>query len=150
MHAEGVGDFVNPEGFGYGRDREHVRGYQSHQFRSMPEPDRSEMGQTQRWSIQSLELVSLLKHPEPVAYLSQHLPRMDELREAPTRPLKGFETKALAALKTGEDLQVESDADEIRMLGSIRAVEVCTSCHAVKRGELLGAFSYTLRRQTAK
>lgn len=167
MHREGVTDFVNPAGFGYVVDREHVLGFQSHHFRAMPEfpavgpatfaviaarEARRKAGnkETERWRVQSLELVSLLKHTEPVAYVSQHLPRMDELRDAPTRPLKGFEIKALAGLRSGEDIEFESDSDEIRLLGSIRAVKDCTSCHLVKRGDLLGAFSYTLRRQIAK
>jgi hypothetical protein len=145
LHDEGVVDFVNPKGFGYIKDRDHVKGFQPHQFRAMPHLDES-ANEKQRWSIQRLELVSLLKHAEPVAYVSEHLPRMDELRHAKTRPLDAFEKTALAALRRGEDLKVESTTHCIRMLGSIRAVKQCLDCHRVKRGDLLGAFSYTLRR----
>jgi hypothetical protein len=145
MHEKGITEFVNPQGFGYIKDRQHVKGFQSHHFRSVPRLADSWPG-TDRWIVQSLELVSLLKHEEPVAYLSKNLPRMDELRDAPTRPLDSFEKSALAALQSGEDLQVDTAADQIRMLGSIRAVKQCLACHRVTRGELLGAFSYTLRR----
>ena len=38
------------------------------------------------------------------AYVSDHLPSMDELRSATTRPLDNFETLGLIALCQGEDL----------------------------------------------
>ncbi len=145
MHETGVTDFVNPAGFGYIRDRDHVTGFQPHHFRAVPSlADSKQVREV--WQVQTLELVSLLKHPEPVAYVSKYLPRMDELRDAPTRPLDSFEKQALAVLRRGEDLKVDTAADQIRMLGSVRAVKQCMACHRVKRGELLGAFSYTLRR----
>jgi hypothetical protein len=146
MHEVGLLDFLNPQGFGYVKDRDHVAGYQEHQFRNMPELD-PEAPQTQRWRIIKLELVSLLKYPRPLVYLSQHLPRMQELRQAKTRPLNGFEKAALRALREGEDLKVRSTPDCIRFLGSIRAGRQCLDCHQVERGDLLGAFSYQLRRQ---
>ena len=148
MHRDSVVDFVNPRGFGYIQDREHVKGFQAHHFRQMPRLQGSEK-ESQRWRIQTLELVSLLKHQEPVAYLSEHLPRMDELRDAKTRPLIPFEKSALAELRRGEDLKVESTFDLIRMVGSIRAVKQCLSCHHARRGDPLGAFSYTLLRDAA-
>jgi hypothetical protein len=80
-----------------------------------------------------------------VAYLSKNLPRMDELRNAPTRSLDAFESESLKALQTGEDLQVRHGKNEIRMLGSIRAAKQCLQCHEVERGDLLGAFSYKLK-----
>jgi hypothetical protein len=146
LHQDSVLDFVNPKGFGLIEDKEHVKGFQVHHFHAVPrlqEPP----GQTQRWHIQSLELVSLLKHDEPVTYVSKHLPRMDELRDAPTRPLTSFERSALAALRKGHDLQVESTADRIHVLGSIRAIKQCSACHDGERGDLLGAFSYSLIRE---
>jgi hypothetical protein len=134
------------KGFGFIEDREHVKGFQAHHFHAMPSLKASPT-QTQRWRIQSLELVSLLKHEEPVAYLSKHLPRMDELRDAPTRPLNPFEKSALSKLQKGDDLQTETTTNQIHMLGSIRALNQCLTCHRVQRGDLLGAFSYTLCRE---
>lgn len=74
---------------------------------------------------------------------------MDELRDAPTRPLNPFETSALPALRKGRELEASFSADHIRMLGAIRATKQCLGCHAGERGEMLGAFSYLLRREDA-
>jgi hypothetical protein len=79
-----------------------------------------------------------------------HLPRMDRLSsdDAPTRPLDAFETDALAKLWKDEDVVVKNDGDDYRMLGSLRAAKQCLDCHSVQRGELLGAFSYSLRHES--
>jgi hypothetical protein len=144
LHIESQVDFVNAKGFGDVQAREHVAGFQGHAFRTMPKLE-SGGERPQRWTLQKLELVSLLKHEQPAVYLSEHLPRMDELREAKTRPPSSFESAALADLQSGEDLKVQTTANRLRMLGSIRAVEQCLQCHQVKRGDLLGAFSYQFR-----
>jgi len=78
-------------------------------------------------------------------FAANNLPRMDELTDAPTRPLDGFETAALQQLQAGTEIVVEEDAGELRMLGSLRAAKQCTECHAVSRGDLLGAFTYRLQ-----
>ena len=80
-------------------------------------------------------------------YLSEHLPRMDELRNAETRALDEFEQRALPQLHDGEDTVVEQGLNQIRMLGSVRAAKQCLDCHSVRRGDLLGAFSYLLDRK---
>jgi len=154
FHADGVVDFVNPAGFGVadwrrdgigGRDLTRVIGFQPHAFRQRPQlPER----RGAMWKIEQLQLVSLLKHETPVAYESDNLPRMDELREARTRPLNEFEASALEQLRTGEELAVHETRDAIEMLGSLRAIHVCTDCHQVPQQTLLGAFSYRLRRPT--
>ena len=139
LHQSGVFEFLNPSGFGYIKDREHVAGFQSHQFRQPPVlPVLTEQ-------VQSIDLVSLLLHETPVAYVSDELPQMDKLRKAPTRPLNDFESAGLAKLRKGEDLVVESSSSKMRMLGSIRRTKQCMECHGGHRGDLLGAFSYTLR-----
>jgi hypothetical protein len=71
---------------------------------------------------------------------------MDELREAPTRPLDDFEAAGLVELRRGEDLLLSDVADGRRVLGSIRSTNQCLGCHGGERGQLLGAFSYTLVR----
>jgi hypothetical protein len=98
------------------------------------------------WQVARLELVSLLKFSEPAVYLSDELPNMERLTSVPTRPLNAFERDALVKLRTDEDLVVRYSASTIRMLGSLRAGTNCLECHSVQRGELLGAFSYELRR----
>ncbi|MDG3008027.1 hypothetical protein [Paludisphaera mucosa] len=130
-------DFVNPEGFGYVRDRRHVAGFETHQFSRIPEP-------ASRWKLRNLELASLLLHEEPVVYTSAELPRMDRLHGKPTRPLDRFEGPALGALRRGEDLVVARDGDSVRMLGAVRSLAACVACHGGARGDLLGAFSYDL------
>jgi hypothetical protein len=146
MHRNSIVDFANRDSFGYVRDREHVAGFQPHRFTRMPSLERP-AGKTECWEIRRLDLVSLLKHDEPVAYVWENLPRMKELGSAPIRALDDIEKRMLTALQKGEDLQVEVAKDRIRMLGSVRAARQCLGCHDVNRGDLLGAFSYKLSRQ---
>jgi hypothetical protein len=42
------------------------------------------------------------------------------------------------------DFVIDDNDDRIRMVGSLRAGKNCLECHSVRRGELLGAFSYEL------
>jgi hypothetical protein len=140
LHEDSLLSFFDPRGFGYVQDRDHVVGFQPHAFSRAPQV-------ASKWWIDRLELVSLLKHEEPAVYLSEHLPRMQELRDAETRPLDSFEQEALAALRGGEELYKKSTPGQIRMLGAIRAVRQCLKCHSAERGDLLGAFSYDLRRE---
>jgi hypothetical protein len=144
FHHSGFANFLDPLRFGLIEDRDHVAGFISHRFYRGPSLPLEK--ERDHWFIQNLQLVSLLKHDPPAAYLSENLPRMDELRDAKTRPLDAFEEQALAALRGGEDVTMQEGPDRIRMLGSIRALKQCVKCHAVERGELLGAFSYELRR----
>jgi hypothetical protein len=140
MHEENLLDFVYPKGFGFIKDRRHVAGFAAHQFGQVPAPADS-------WTVRNIDLVSLLLHHEPVAYITDHLPRMDELRNAPIRPLDELETAGLASLRQGEELVVRETVDAMRMLGALRSLKQCVRCHGGERGDLLGAFSYTLRRE---
>jgi hypothetical protein len=133
FHQESVVDFANPIAFGFLKDRRHVAGFQEHQISKTPTP-------SDRWELQTLDLIGVVQH----AYVSEHLPRMDELRAAPTRSLDEFEAAGLPALERGEDLFVRDREQERRMLGAIRAARQCLDCHGGERGDLLGAFSYTL------
>lgn len=101
------------------------------------------------WQLSRLELVSLLKAPQPQVYLSRNLPNMKELNRAPTRPLDKFESNNLQKLREGEHLVIEFNSTEIRMLGGIRAANQCVECHRVQHGYLLGAFTYILRHASA-
>ncbi|MEO1530154.1 MAG: hypothetical protein AAFX06_32545 [Planctomycetota bacterium] len=98
------------------------------------------------WGVKTLQLVSLLKHDRPKVYVSKTLPNMESLPEANVRDLDGFESRALERLYNGEDLCIEGRQNQVRMLGSLRAIEQCRDCHFVKRGQLLGAFSYEFAR----
>ena len=70
---------------------------------------------------------------------------MANARNTPTRPLDRFERFALPTLERGEDLFVSEAGDGLRMLGAVRSARQCVKCHGGSRGDLLGAFSYTLR-----
>jgi hypothetical protein len=142
LHTSSLDDFLNPLGFGYVRNRRQVTGFLAHRFTTYPQYAERQGG----WRIDALDLISILKHKEPVAYVSKHLPRMDELRAAPTRPLDEFESERLAKLRSGETLSAAEGPRRLRMLGAIRAQEICLNCHTAKKDDLLGAFSYDLRR----
>ena len=139
FHEASVVEFVNSEGFGFVKDRRHVAGFQEHQFKDIQTPPPN-------WSLQRIDLIGLVVHKEPVVYVSEFLPRMDELRAASTRPVDEFEAAGLRALERGEELFVRDQGRERRMLGAIRAVRQCLSCHDGERGDLLGAFAYRLTR----
>jgi|GEM_PF-897696 len=153
FHLAGTIDFVNAPGFGYipsqkgsgtpFGDLSRVMGFQPHAFRKPPGIRRAP-GTQATWLIDRLELVSLLKHSEPAVYISKHLPRMDELSEATTRPLSDFESQALPKLRAGEELVIDTQPGEIRMLGAVRAITRCLDCHRAREGDLLGAFTYRL------
>jgi hypothetical protein len=160
---DSVSDFVFSHGWGFIKDRRHVAGFAGHRFTNVPAPSDGWRIQDDltdkhtkltepgtRWAVRTLDLVSLLLHEEPVAYVSEHLPAMDEARDAPTRPLDRFEGFGLAALRAGTDLFVGEDGDGLRMLGGIRSTAQCITCHGCRRGDLLGAFSYTLKRPEEK
>lgn len=143
MHVASMTDFVNAEGFGYVRSLDEVAGFQSHQFREFPElPDEITNSPASSWTLRRLELVSLLKHDEPRAYVTGNLPRMEDMADAPTRRLDGFEQRALRELESGKDLIVDDDPHRIRLFGSLRATRQCVECHDAQRGHLLGAFTY--------
>lgn len=137
LQRDSVLDFLNPLGLGYAKDRRHVAGFDSHGFDRVP---------TSPWKIRTLDLVGLVVHPKPVVYMSDNLPRMEELRKAPTRDLSAFESAGLAKLREGDDLFVRQMPEgSLRALGAVRALKQCLGCHGGARGDLLGAFSYDLR-----
>ncbi|MDB5386674.1 MAG: hypothetical protein JWM11_2320 [Planctomycetaceae bacterium] len=145
FHLEQIVDFVPVESLGVFDQDNKVRGFQSHAFREMPGDLKPQTDQF-RWKLEQLELVSMLKHEVPVAYVSKNLPAMDELKEAPTRPLDAFEEQAITTLLKGEEIVINTGYNQQRMVGSIRAVSKCMKCHAVVGGALLGAFTYRFYR----
>ena len=137
LHFAGVRDFVNVKGFGYVKDRQHVAGFYPHQFSTTPS--------NEKLRITRLELVSLSMHERPVVYVSKDLPRMRELKKAATRPLNDLEAMGLAKLEAGDDLFVREIDGAVHMLGALRSVAQCVQCHGRERGDLLGAFSYSMQ-----
>jgi hypothetical protein len=143
LHDDARHDFLDPGGFGYFRDRDHVAGFVPHGF---SKPSLLTGGRHTRWLTVRVDLVSLLKHEKPMAYISEHLPNMTELRDAPVRELDAFEQRALSSLLAGEDLVSDVHPGRVRTVGSLRATRRCLDCHDVERGTLLGAFSYEFLR----
>lgn len=154
FHHAGQMNFVNVIGLGYVKDRDHVAGFVGHQFTSAPEyseesrinPPQEKTAPKERWLLRRLELMSVWKYDQPAVYVLDHLPRMDEIKNATTRPLNEFEQQALKTLQKGEDLATDATVNRIHLLGSLRAGKQCLECHQVERGDLLGAFSYELQR----
>lgn len=98
------------------------------------------------WRLKSMQLVSLLKDDEPRVYDDSAIPNMERLVGVPLRDLDAFETDAIEQLYQGEDVVIRSHRNRVRMLGSMRTMVQCQTCHATDRGELLGAFTYDFVR----
>jgi hypothetical protein len=137
VHQIGLMDFVNRERFGYFESRDRVAGFTPHTFTKMP-------AKTADVRILRLELVSLLRFEESCVYVATTLPNMEHLQGVSTRPVNSFEIEALEKLRFDEDIVIEERPDEIVMVGSLRASSICMTCHSVERGDLLGAFSYSI------
>lgn len=137
MHRNGIKSFANPNGFGYVKDRNHVAMGEKHRFQEQPKA-------APGFSLRRVELMGLLLFDEPVVYVSANLPRMEELRKAPTRGLDSFENKALAHMQKGSDMLAGTTPEGVRMVGAIRSAKTCVKCHGGQEGDLLGAFSYVL------
>jgi hypothetical protein len=144
LHWYARGDFLSPEWFGAVAAPQRAAGFVPHGMRYALA---ARLKDTKEWTLNRVELVSLLKFDEPRVYVLDHLPRMDQLsgEDVPTRGLDDFERTALEKLWRDEDIVVDVRGDECRMLGSLRAARQCLDCHSVERGELLGAFTYVLR-----
>ena len=137
FHLTSIGSFVNARGFGYLVSRREVAGFTPHAFQGLPDPKPP-------YKLQRLELVGLVRNPEPAVYVSEFLPRMTELDAVATRPADGFEASALVKLAAGEDLVATTTGAKVRLLGAVRNMTACVECHGGQRGDLLGAFSYRL------
>jgi hypothetical protein len=139
-HESGATGFLNPAGFGYIQNRARVAGFAPHGFGAY-------FGQYiyKPMNIDHVQLVGILMQEQPVVYLTDGLPSMEQVRQGKTRTLDPFEEAGLRALCDGEDLFVAAKGDTLRMLGSLRATKQCLKCHDAQRGDLLGALSYTLR-----
>jgi hypothetical protein len=142
-HDDGMRYFLYPTGFGYVKDRAHIAGFKPHGFRhGVPE--------SKHWRVHHVQLIGILSHDEPVVYLTDKLPSMEQVRQGKTRALDYFEEAGLPSMRQGDDLFIAQKGDTLRMLGALRATKTCLQCHDAQIGDLLGAFSYTLRLAPAK
>lgn len=118
-------------------------------------PSSTPMASSDRiWRVQQMELVSLLKHDPPVAYKDQGPVSMSSFtkfteKARSTRSLNEMEVASLEALTEGKDRVFAWNASEerLQLLGAIRAKDQCLKCHEVKRGDLLGAFTYWIEEE---
>jgi hypothetical protein len=95
------------------------------------------------WVVKDIQLVGLVKHPDPVVYLTGEA-MVKEKKEVKSRRPDQFESKALDVIQGGGDLvQAEKRGDSLRAVSGIYAGRQCMKCHE-RPGEMLGAFSYRL------
>jgi hypothetical protein len=76
----------------------------------------------------------------------------DSMRAKPNleeRAADSFEAYALQRLKKGDVLVRWERPDFLRAVGAVRAETVCLKCHEVKKGDLLGAFTYQFSKMSA-
>lgn len=145
--------FLDKGRLGYVKDIDNVTGFIGHGFNQLPYDDRRsrEGDRTGSWVLNRLDLIGIVTHGHPVAYLTEKLPNMEELGDAPTRELTEFETNALGELRQEKDLvfeeQADGDSSRLVMVGALRAGKSCATCHSVPYGTLLGAFSYELLKE---
>ena len=141
MHEYYIRRFESSEGFGLSR---------------MPQPpmlDRTGVLQVagKRYSVDRLELVGLQTGPEPVVYVPRRHNLPFNRADFQSRQLSSFEQKALDRLRMGRTIELSPGTvpDTIEVMGALRGDGTCLKCHKnVKEGELLGAFTYRMRRIT--
>jgi len=139
MHAVYVEKFIQSSGFGVGR------------MGPSDLRDRFELVLNgQPHVVKKVELIGLVKHPEPTAYVTFSIPPQkafftnSSARFDKTRALTIFETDALVDLRNGRNDVLGTHDGSAAILGAVRAQEKCLKCHDGKAGNLLGAFSYSM------
>jgi len=103
----------------------------------------------EHWKVLTVQLLGLVKHPDPVVYLTdkasaENAQARKAEKEVATRAPNEFEKWALEGLQRREDLKAEKRGCELHMVAPIYAGKRCVACH--EKGQLLGAFSYTMER----
>ena len=156
FHGNSRWNFLTVAAWGVVKGNKQAAGFEGHAFRDLPtlveprassdDPRPPEPDPKHPWQLTRLELISLLTHDKPQVYVSNRLPRMAELARAKVRELSDFEQQGLTTLQKGGELAADATLNRIYMLGAVRASKQCLECHDAQRGELLGAFSYELRR----
>ncbi len=148
MLAMNITEFVPIASLGYIKDRRQAAGFLPHGQRDYAQPDdyysdhRHEV--FKQYTLRRLDLISLLLHETPVAYVTETLPSMERVKDLQTRPLDAFESVGLLKLRAGEDLYAREYLGHTRLVGALRNAKQCMACHDGAYGDMLGAFSYDL------
>jgi hypothetical protein len=155
-HRNLTASFVNEPGWGYVRSVKEVAGFESHRVGPLQlfYPWRKpfiweypfDSPTDDSWQMENVQLVGLLKQVNPVVYVTEKLPNMDEIKNAETRSLTDWEDQSLVRLLQGEQVVIDAYENAIHMLGAIRASDDCLHCHAARSGDMLGAFTYRFTR----
>ncbi len=105
------------------------------------------------WTVKDVQLVGLVKNPEPVVYLTggaAEAGMKTAKAEVRTRRPDEFESKSLEVIRGGGELvQAEKRDGSLRAISGIYAGRQCAKCHE-RPGEMLGAFTYRLALEDAK
>lgn len=169
FHASAAYSFSRPDSWGLVKSAKEVAGFQPHALKGHPDaaarrsldrdnPVKDKDGRVlnyptkEQWLVRNVELISLLMHETPVAYINaeKQLPTMAAVKDAKTRDLTAPEAKALKELAGGKEVVVlDAVTNQVRMVGAIRMAAACMKCHEGGRGDVLGAFSYELVRVPA-
>ncbi len=169
FHTSTANEFARPDSWGLVKDKTQVAGFRSHTLGYIPDewsrrrhdqenPVKDKSGKIteypliEKWAVRKVELIGLLMHDSPVAYVNpdNKLPTMAAVKEAKTREVTAFESSGLKDLAAGKEVVVvEATTNQVRMVGAIRMAGACVKCHEGSRGDLLGAFSYDLVRDPA-
>lgn len=136
-------DFLHPTTFGEALDQ---GTYVANRPHGVSYPS-SLLLNSERFSLEKLELMGLLLHESPVVYETDGMPDMESIAkgEIATRALNSFEADSLGKLRNGESLVIENGGEKLLMVGAVRAIDQCSECHQSNPGDLLGAFSYEFR-----
>lgn len=97
------------------------------------------------WDIVEVELIGLLMRSRPSVHHGRAYVE-PEIKSYETRELNPVEAELLDHLRSGTELTMawNNREDFLQVVGAIRARETCLTCHDVKRGDLLGAFTYRI------
>jgi hypothetical protein len=109
FHKVGMHNFLFPTGFGYVKDRQNVAGFKPHGFRYLGYALRDH----KQWRVQHILLVGILTQDQPVVYLTDKLPSMEQIRQGKVRPLDLFEEAGMPSLRDGEDLYIVRKDDTV-------------------------------------
>lgn len=134
MHGFYVNAFVESEGFGLRR------------MITFDDPlMRSLVVNGKPYRVQRLELISLNEGARPFAYVNGFgNPVRNGIAHAEQRKLTRFEQSSVDKLQAGRTVVYNGDEERPVLVGAMRAGNGCLECHSVRKGEVIGCFSYEL------